>query len=63
MAGNGIETSTVVKVLLAVAAAVIAFVIFGSILRIVGRLIWLLAGLMVLVVLVLLALRLLGDLL
>ncbi len=63
MSSNGLDTATVLKILLGLVAAVIAFVVLGSLLRFLGRLIWLGVGLLVLAVLTLLAIRLVRDLL
>ncbi|MDZ7849897.1 MAG: hypothetical protein U5K70_03475 [Halodesulfurarchaeum sp.] len=63
MNADGIDTWTVLKVLLAVVALVIGFVVLGSVIRFVGRLIWMGVGVLVLVVLVLVALKLLEDVL
>lgn len=63
MNGDGIDTTTVLKVLLAVAAFVIGFILFGSLIRFLGQLIWLFVGVLVFLVLALLALRLLKDIL
>ncbi|MDR5656168.1 hypothetical protein RH831_03105 [Halodesulfurarchaeum sp. HSR-GB] len=60
---SGLDAMTVLKVLLAVAAIVVGFVILGAFVRILGRLIWFSVGVLVLAVLALLALRLLRDLL
>ncbi|AOW81213.1 hypothetical protein HTSR_2053 [Halodesulfurarchaeum formicicum] len=60
---SGLDTMTVLKVLLAVAAFVVGFVVLGAFVRVLGRLIWLSVGLLVFAVLGLVALRLLRDLL
>ena len=60
---SGIDTGTVLKVLLAVRAAVVAFVLLGELLAFLGRIVWFLVGLLVVVVLALLAFKLLQDLL
>ena len=63
MSSNGLETATVLKILLGLVAAVMAFVVLSSLLRFLGKLIWLGVGLLVLAVLALLAFRLARDLL
>ncbi|MGM0371267.1 MAG: hypothetical protein ACQEQJ_02030 [Halobacteriota archaeon] len=60
---SGLDAMTVLKVLLAVAAVVVGFVVLGAFVRVLGRLIWFSVGVLVLAVLALLALRLLRDLL
>jgi hypothetical protein len=63
MASTGIDTGTVLKILLAILAAVVAFVLLGKLLSFLGQIVWFLAGLLVLAVLALLAVKLLRDLL
>ena len=60
---SGYDTGTVLKVLGALVALIIAFVVLGSVIRFIGRLIWFGVGVLVLVVLVLLAIRLLKGVL
>lgn len=63
MASTGIDTGTVLKILLAILAAVVAFVLLGELLSFLGRIVWFLVGILVLAVLALLAVKLLRDLL